>query len=189
MGQSSGIPVNEADTACRKMTKRYECVMKELHDCVPWDEDYTIDISKGPEKMIETCETANKFNDCAVYACMVEGQFLYDVFDLVLNRTEIPPRYHHTIAGFNAEQNCEPIHTDIHQILPGYSDAKKQRPGVIATQTSFEKKFSSDSSQSLDWLRPRNADTEVATLRLTGRSSPDLGQIHDQNSRKKQYKC
>lgn len=106
-----GKSVDHSDTACKKMANRMKCVMKVHTECsgerLPWAIDYRMKTEKGPRKMINTCEKLNRNDLCATYACLIEAQFLEEVFDLAVAVNFTDSRFLHGNGDFDPVGSCK----------------------------------------------------------------------------------
>ena len=107
-----GDSVDYSDTACKKMSNRMKCVIKEHPECAegdnrPWAIDYDIKVEKGYKKMIKSCEKLNRGNICATYACLIEAQFLEEVFSLAVAVNFTDPKFLHENSMFDPVSSCK----------------------------------------------------------------------------------
>lgn len=95
-GQGRGHTQNEIDSLCRMLADGYDCILADSaaegdDECEPWAIDYnsgpTFDYlgSSKPEALLrKSCARANKRNECAERACMVENYFIINLFSWLL---------------------------------------------------------------------------------------------------------
>ena len=121
-GKGRGIPMNEVDAQCKILQDGYSCILMDAVDegdldCVPWDVEYNSATGLGMmvddpnndnvEKALRTkCNKANKKNNCAARACMVENYFVIQTVKLFLTGVEFDPSLKHDLGNFNAKEEC-----------------------------------------------------------------------------------
>lgn len=119
-----GPAIDEYDAACKQMTRGYECAILDEPACVPWEETYqpdwltntiaVIGVSNNPESVVSTCTVNNSGSNCKIMACIIEGTFISQVWDLNLAQLPMNSNYKH-VNGFDprSQANC-PVNTQIH---------------------------------------------------------------------------
>jgi len=108
-----GTPVeNDVDVMCKALHHGYDCAKmdaKALGDnaCVPWHVDYVANsgLTTHKPKMVEECRFNNGGADnCATFACAVETNFVYKVFEYMQSNTFNTTWKHEN--GFSQSESC-----------------------------------------------------------------------------------
>lgn len=106
-GQGRGKPVSEIDAACKVLHDGYECAMIDAGDdeCVPWEVSYSSVTGLGGDALTTGCYALNGIDTCASHACIIEGNFVTGMFDLLLSGFAIDDNLKHA-NGFNVDVEC-----------------------------------------------------------------------------------
>jgi len=95
-GQGRGHPQNGIDSLCKMLADGYDCILSDSaaegdDDCEPWAVPYNsgptfnfLSASKPEAALRKGCARANKRNECAERACMVENYFIQHLFTWLL---------------------------------------------------------------------------------------------------------
>jgi hypothetical protein len=90
-GRGKSHPQNEVDAICKVLHDGYECAIMdgvaEGEPCEPWTQDYQSANSLGrfDNSLQVACEAQNAGNNCAIRACVIEGNFILQVFATFLS--------------------------------------------------------------------------------------------------------
>ena len=66
-GTAKGYPINEYDAICQKYNQAVTCAMREISNCDPRSQNYTVDIMGIPN-----CSFSNPIDECAQATCYIE---------------------------------------------------------------------------------------------------------------------
>lgn len=133
-GRGHGKPVDGLDRFCRKMHMGYDCAIMDVLDstgndsCVPWEVPYISGTGGGESSLVNTCEVVNS-DDCAKHACMVEGFFVIQIFNLFVSGESVDDSYKHS-NGFDDRGGCP--------TLPGYGESEKACCGEYPDRFPFK---------------------------------------------------
>lgn len=89
IGYGKSSPVNAYDALCKVLHGGYECIVADQASagqaCEPWLVPYTIPASSclNTNGAVTCCNQVNTPNSCAALACIVERQFVIDMFDVI----------------------------------------------------------------------------------------------------------
>ena len=107
VGRGKGQPVDEIDGFCKTLADGYTCAIidQELEgeSCVPWEVDYNPGTGAGVN-LLASCNSLND-NNCARYACTVEGQFVDNLFAFLLSGSQIDYNTYGHSNGFDPGHN------------------------------------------------------------------------------------
>lgn len=117
-GKGKSHPQNEVDAICKVLHDGYECAvmdgLAEGEPCEPWTVEYESINSLGrfDNSLQVACEASNAGNNCAIRACVIEGNFILQVFATFLSGYTFDITLHH----FGLEGN-EPWNPDEHCLV------------------------------------------------------------------------
>merc|ERR1712176_1091759 len=104
VGRGKGTPVDEIDGFCKTLGDGYQCAILDSEaageSCVPWEVSYNPGTGAGVN-LRDSCNTLNSDN-CARYACAVEGQFVDSLFAFLLSGSPVKPG----VKGVSGEKAC-----------------------------------------------------------------------------------
>ena len=115
-GRGKGHPVNEIDAICKTLHDGYECAMMDWEEerphlvaqnklCVPWEVRYNSATDLGGTSLVDAC-TQNNRKICSQRACMIEGQFVLSIYQLVIDFYEPDASAKHS-NGFDPTKMCK----------------------------------------------------------------------------------
>merc|ERR1712010_286699 len=109
-GKGKGPVQNEVDQMCKVLHDGYECAIFDAvidgGSCIPWEEEYESGISIGASNVEIECASKNVGNDCAIRACVIEGNFVLSIFAAFFNQVDFNPALKHE-NGFD-NSVCDP---------------------------------------------------------------------------------
>lgn len=120
-GLGHGAPVNHVDDACQALNLCYRCVAMDLlsegrNDCNPGTEDYNAPVRKDPgvEGMMIACQEENAGDNCKIYTCTCEAQFIATLVEFFFTNAGFDPSYKHSLGQFDPVSGCptSPGNTD-----------------------------------------------------------------------------
>merc|ERR1712178_630955 len=107
VGRGKGTPVDEIDGFCKTLGDGYQCAILDSEaageSCIPWEVSYQPGTGAGVN-LRDTCNTNNADN-CARYACAVEGQFVDSLFAFLLSGSQIDYNTYGHNNGFDQSHN------------------------------------------------------------------------------------
>merc|ERR1712228_792996 len=107
VGRGKGTPVDEIDGFCKTLGDGYQCAIIDSEaageSCVPWEVTYSPGTGAGVN-LRDSCNTLNADN-CARYACAVEGQFVDSLFAFLLSGSQIDYNTYGHNNGFDPSHN------------------------------------------------------------------------------------
>ena len=103
VGRGKGTPVDEIDAFCKTLADGYECAIRDCEDegtaCVPWEVDYNGGNGAGVD-LGRSCAELNT-EQCAIRACAIEGQFVQNLFAVLVSGSSINYEEYAHANGFN----------------------------------------------------------------------------------------
>ena len=100
-------PVDFIDDACRIMQHGFECAVLDTPGCVPWEIKYeSHSFNPVADEIYLPCYENNRGNDCATAACIIEANFLSNIFKAFFQMGQRPANAFVHKNGFNHDQNC-----------------------------------------------------------------------------------
>jgi len=111
-GKGKSHPVDQMDAFCKTLAEGYDCIQMDEEEegsigedgpCTPWEVFY-LPASIG-DTVVEQCNDRNGENTCAARACIVEMQFVTNVFRFVISGGAMDSNNKHD-NGFSVEENC-----------------------------------------------------------------------------------
>merc|ERR1712117_155672 len=115
VGRGKGTPVDEIDGFCKVLHDGYTCAIIDSEiegtNCVPWEVSYAPGTGAGVN-LKASCDSLND-NNCARYACAVEGQFVDSLFAFLLSGSQIDYNTYGHNNGF------DPSHAEGCPVKPG----------------------------------------------------------------------
>ena len=103
--KGQGEPVDEFDKICKNLHDQYDLIQQSNMTCSPSTEDYQSSTTWTLEEISEECRIKNPNNDCAVGACIAEGHFMAQIFNLLWTGQKPEHDFIHT-NGFFPEEMC-----------------------------------------------------------------------------------
>merc|ERR1711988_840003 len=107
VGRGKGTPVDEIDGFCKTLADGYQCAIIDSEaageSCVPWEVAYAPGNGAGVN-LRDSCNSLNTDN-CARYACAVEGQFTDSLFAFLLSGSQIDYATYSHNNGFDPSHN------------------------------------------------------------------------------------
>lgn len=113
VGRGKGQPVDEFDTLCKTLADGYQCAIIDSEtvgeNCIPWEVNYQTPGDLAPDATSQdrrdACYRLNN-ETCAGYACTVEEQFIYSLFDLLFSFVQPDFDSFKHSNGFNPSHNA-----------------------------------------------------------------------------------
>jgi len=111
-GRGKSRPVDDVDSLCKTLHDGYECAIADAEEagnsCVPWEVSYTSIVGSTANldlSFLERCAAVNPDNDCATWACTVEGSFVENAFALIISGDAVDNDKKHS-NDFDTDANC-----------------------------------------------------------------------------------
>jgi len=120
-GKGRGTPANEVDTQCKILHDGYSCILMDAEaentECTPWDVDYQsasglglnaadADNAEVEAALRKSCQRANRANNCAARACMVENYFVMKIFQHFLSGVTFDASLKHDLGLWHGKDDC-----------------------------------------------------------------------------------
>merc|ERR1711879_78046 len=142
VGRGKGSPVDEVDGFCKTLGDGYQCAMIDSEaageSCVPWEVSYAPGTGAGVN-LRDSCNSLNTDN-CARYACAVEGQFVDSLFAFLLSGSQIDYAQFGHEASQNTADPFDPSHNGDCPVKPGVKgvSGEKQCCGAYPYRFPFK---------------------------------------------------
>merc|ERR1711865_730238 len=136
VGRGKGTPVDEIDAFCKTMADGYECAIRDCEDegtaCVPWEVDYNGGNGAGVD-LGRSCASLNT-EQCAIRACAIEGQFVQNLFAVLLSGASI------NYADYAHQNGFNPSHDEGCPVKAGIKGASSAKGccGAYPTRYPFK---------------------------------------------------
>jgi len=141
-GRGKGKPVNNIDQLCKELQDGYDCAVMDYQGippglggtgdetCTPWEVSYTAGIGNGEGLLKHSCAVLNA-DHCAQYACLVEGRFVINIFNLFMtgDTNFATDPYSHS-EGFDPVTGC--------QIIDGTADPNHECCGAYPLRFPYK---------------------------------------------------
>lgn len=114
-GKGRSSPVDQVDELCKALQQCYRCAAydakAEGQSCVPWSENYAVEVEHVNKGLYKQCMRSNPANDCAFHTCCCEMNFISNLFDLffsswVSGNSVYDKNLKHDQGNFNWETRC-----------------------------------------------------------------------------------
>lgn len=112
-GQGKGGPVDAFDATCRRLQLAYRCAIMDAQAndevCHPWGTNYamvnTALVHKSTEDITTICTKESK-SECEKNACIIEGNFMNELYELIeTDKLTMTESFKHA-GGFDVTTEC-----------------------------------------------------------------------------------